>query len=133
VGTSGKIWDVTTDAQPLVLDEAKGSIWLFTASGKHIISGDSEALVRVWDSNTGALLRTMRGSGRVSSLAVDPQSNRIAAGSNDGSLRLWDSETGRQLLLLNFGQEITSLQFATDCGALAVGTADGLVRIHRVS
>jgi WD40 repeat protein len=56
------------------------------------------ALFRVWDLETGAELRIIRGRlGKVGALPVAPDGRRVVCGSLDGSLKVWDLETGAKL------------------------------------
>jgi WD40 repeat protein len=71
----------------------------FSADGKYLVSGHRDHTVRLWDAETGALLRTFEGQGdEVGSVAFSPDGQFIlSAGSrgttNDGVL-MWDARTG---------------------------------------
>src|SRR5204862_8140569 len=54
--------------------------------------------VRLWDANTGRVLRTMHGrTGPVFSVTFSPEGTRILAGGARGGVTVWDSQTGRQM------------------------------------
>jgi hypothetical protein len=54
--------------------------------------------VRLWDTRTGELLRTLQGhEGRVSSCAFSGDGARVVSAGHDGTVRLWDARTGELL------------------------------------
>lgn len=67
--------------------------------GRFLATGGLDRVVRLWDSQTGELLRTLRppsqdvgSEGRISALAFAPDGRHIAVA---GSLRYWDAAEGR--------------------------------------
>jgi WD40 repeat protein/serine/threonine protein kinase len=66
-------------------------------------SGSFETTVRLWDRETGGLLRStgsgyIRGSrDMISGVAWSPNGKWLASGSNDGKLRLWEAQSGQEL------------------------------------
>ena len=73
--------------------------WAFsvavTPDGSQIVSGSGDDTVKVWDLNTGALLRTLTGhTDRVLSVAVTRDGSQIVSGSFDKTLKVWDLNTG---------------------------------------
>ena len=67
---------------------------VFTPDSRHFLSGHDDGLVRAWDSETGGLASTFKGSSSaVWSLDVTPSDSAnclIAAGAKDGSIVVWD-------------------------------------------
>lgn len=61
--------------------------------GQWIVSASKDETLRVWDAETGALLRVLEGhTGEVNGCAVDPQGRWIVSASEDKTLRVWDVE-----------------------------------------
>jgi WD40 repeat protein len=73
----------------------------FTPDSRLFVTGHEDGLVRVWDSETGGLASTLKGStGPVWSVAVtagEPEDCRVAAGSKDGGIVVWNVASGEEL------------------------------------
>lgn len=68
--------------------------------GRFILSGSPDRTVRLWNFETGKLIRVFQGhTFTVSSVAFSPDSRFAVSGSEDHSVRLWDVETGRVRVL----------------------------------
>lgn len=95
--------------------------------GNTIISRHNEQVdktIRLWDIDTGKLLRTLSGhTRRISDMAFCPESKIIATGSFDESVRLWDADTGKLLHILSgptyFGN---SVAFSPDGRVIVSGS-----------
>jgi len=67
---------------------------LFDRTGKYIITGADDLLVKVWSSIDGRLLATFRGaSSEIMDIAVNFDNSLLAAGSIDRVLRVWCFQT----------------------------------------
>jgi WD40 repeat protein len=73
-----------------------------------VVSGSQDG-VRVWDLESGAELRVLRGhevpahsvpAAWVESVAVAPDGSRVVSGGSDGTVRVWDIESGAELMVL---------------------------------
>ena len=67
---------------------------LYDRTGKYIITGADDLLVKVWSSTDGRLLATFRGaSSEIMDIAVNFNNTLLAAGSLDRILRIWCFQT----------------------------------------
>jgi WD40 repeat protein len=94
-----------------------------------LYSGGHEQ-VRSWDIATGACRAVWPGhSGRIVSIAVSSDGERIASGSDDRSVRLWCSDGQCQALLDGAERAVVAVDFSSAGGLLAGGSEDGSVRL----
>ncbi|XP_042863346.1 bromodomain and WD repeat-containing protein 3-like isoform X2 [Penaeus japonicus] len=105
---------------------------LFDRTGKYIITGADDTLVKIWSTFDGRLMATLRGaSAEISDLAIDGENSLIAAGSCDKIIRVWSLQTLAPVAVLSSHTGmITALQFcpAPDSEGVLVSTGgDGCV------
>ena len=65
----------------------------FAPGGIIVASGSKDATIKLWDAQSGKLLKTLTGhTGRVESLAFSPDGRMLATGGGGGesSVRLWN-------------------------------------------
>lgn len=86
---------------------------LFDRTGKYIITGADDLLVKLWSAIDGRLLVTFRGaSSEITDIAVNLENTLLAAGSLDHILRVWDMQTASPIAVLNSHTGmITSVNF----------------------
>jgi hypothetical protein len=65
--------------------------------GRFIVSGSQDRTVKVWDAQSGALLRSLKGHTSVSAVAVSPDGRFIVSGSGDRTVKVWDAQSGALL------------------------------------
>ncbi len=135
-----RIWDSTT-GQPVGSPMAGNTdrVWnmTFNADGTRLFSAAQDGRIIAWDVETGELLTevaaTDRIRGRISSIAVNPDSKWLATAHADGLIRLWDPGTLASIGELT-GHEGGALSLAVHPGGdtLYSGGADGIVRQWQV-
>ncbi len=97
-------------------------------------SGESEA-IRLWDSASGDLIKTLPGHPeRVIGLSFSPDGRWLASSSTDGSVKIWDYRTDRLVHLFtnHVGNWARRVIFSADSRWLAVAPYDGSVSVWDV-
>uniref|UniRef100_A0A3B5LNK7 Pleckstrin homology domain interacting protein n=1 Tax=Xiphophorus couchianus TaxID=32473 RepID=A0A3B5LNK7_9TELE len=95
--------------------------------------GSDDCLVKIWGTDDGRLLATLRGhAAEISDMAVSYENTMIAAGSCDKTIRVWCLQTCAPLAVLEgHAASITSLQFSPLCSGskryLSSTGADGTI------
>ena len=111
----------------------RGSIWCHALSpdGRLLATGGLDGTVRLWDVETGRLVRALIGhNSYVSGLDWSPDGNTLAsAGTYDITVRLWDTRTGQPLRVLKgHPAEVTLVKWSPDGRTvLATGGISGAV------
>jgi len=66
----------------------------FSSDGTSLVSGSDDWTVKLWDVQTGGVVKTFGHTGIVWSVSISADCTRIASGSGDNTIHLWDIQTG---------------------------------------
>jgi len=104
---SVRMWDLRTSEHVLLGggNELLGDV-AFSPDGQVLaVRYFFKSLVRLWDSQTGALRHTLRHSGDVGVMAFSPDGRLLATSDSKANLLLWDPERGECLRTLSKGSD----------------------------
>ena len=107
----------TQQAQALADAGATGSVMSvrFTADGKYCLTGGRDRLVRLWNPQTGLLIKSYKGHGfEVNDAVASTDNSRIASGSADKHAYVWDVSTGNVLRKFRGHGAVNAVRFSKE-------------------
>ena len=122
------------DSKSEFLGHSKGVTAICLLADKRIlVSGGADQSVRVWDVNTGELVRSLNHhTGTINDIAWRPSENglpMVASGASDRTIRFWQPTIGRMVRYIRLDSPPQSLAWLPDGERIAAACADGFVRI----
>jgi len=91
------ILNAITGIQMAILSGHTHSVksFVFSPDGTSLISGSEDKTIKLWDMQTGGVVRTFQGhTGWVVSVSISADHTKIASASHDRTIRLWNIQTG---------------------------------------
>ena len=126
--------DFSTPATPVrVVDvggRGRGRALAFGGEGRRVVVGTDTGEVRVWEADSGRLVRSFEVGGAVRAVAVSE--THVAAGLASGLVVLWTLEGDAKLELRGHKGGVNSVAFAPKGEQLATAGADRVVRVWDV-
>ena len=85
------LWNPQNGKLVRIFDERPGKTFALAFCGDVMLaSGESDNMVRLWDSATGRQIATLSGhTGTISTMTYEPKSETLVTGSFDASVRFW--------------------------------------------
>ena len=94
----------------------------FSPDSRTFATGHDDCAVRIWDSETGGLLTSLKQSeSPIASVSFDPGGSRVAAGGADGGVHVWDWAAAAEIARLpSRSAPVACLRFAPRGDRLAI-------------
>ena len=83
----------------------------FSPGGGRVVTADTGGTVRIWDSDGGAQLQTMRAhEDWITAAAFSPDGESVLTSSRDGTARIWDADSATELQSLRRPAQTSSAE-----------------------
>ncbi len=138
-----QIWEIANSRKLMTLHHHTSWVWsVVFAPHPHdpeqqiLVSVSDDYQVKLWDLQTGSLLRTLLGHQRsVNALALSPDMRWIATGSQDATIRLWDLQQLDQppRILAGHSQRVWSVAFSPTGQMFASASEDHTVKLWNLA
>jgi WD40 repeat protein/serine/threonine protein kinase len=97
--------------------------------GTMALTGEYLHMARLWDVETGRIVRVLRGhTGTVNGVAFAPDA-RLAFTAGDTSVKVWNVETGQTGRVFNAPEGVRRMAFSTNCRLMATSHGKGGYRL----
>lgn len=129
-----RVWDTVAGPERPVFEATLGSgqtSITFHPRRPWIAAGDEVGVIRIWDIESGRVLRTIHsGHGMIRDIAFSPDGRSIASPAEGATTAIWDlSDASERVVLSGHTGEVITLAFHPDGTRLATGGADRLIKI----
>ena len=84
----------------------------FSSNGTSLVSGADDKTIRLWDVQTGGVIKSFHHDGRVSSVSVSADCSIVASGTENGAAHLWDVQTGESKCVIVQQNQVRHIIFA---------------------
>jgi angio-associated migratory cell protein len=102
----------------------------FNFDGSMALTGAYDGTIRIWNVNSGELLRVLEGPEDIEWAHWHSKGNAVIAGSKDGTIWMWLAHNGQCLQVFAGHEGIVSCGvFASEGKVIASGGEDGTVRV----
>jgi eukaryotic-like serine/threonine-protein kinase len=98
--------------------------------GRHLAGAMGDRTVRIWDLESGAVVKTLHGHvDLANNVAYSPDGRRLASISYDRTIRIWDIASGESRVLRGHRGSVEAVAWIDDGRRLVTASRDGTVRL----
>ena len=103
----------------------------FNRAGKHVFSGSSDRTVRVWDVQTGEMVKQIPTMSTVTCMDVNSMDTSFASGHKTGDIRIYSMSSLEKTAHIQnaHSSQITSINFTNDRSQIVTTSTDGVIKI----
>jgi WD40 repeat protein len=111
-----RIFDVKTGRREHILSGHMGAISsvAYSARGDRIVTGGTDATIRIWRVDGGAPIVLLGHQGSVKTAVFNDRGDRVVSTGDDGTVRVWDAMSGRSLVVLQQYEIATGADYSPD-------------------
>ncbi len=130
------LWDVRTQ-KPLHVFSGHTSMIYAISFDQHsdlMASGGADGVMRLWNVETGTLIKAAPGFYGVRSLAFSPDDSLLVIGEGNGGIRLWNVRTRSQIMALSgHTDSVTDIKFTMEGTRFISTSHDGTIRLWGIA
>ncbi len=102
--------------------------------GKILVTGSLEKAIKIRQFGSGQLVRSLRETYKILTVAFSPDGETFASGGSDGLARLWNLKTGKVLQeFAGHSDFVSAVSFSRDGKILLSGDGDGKIKLWQIA
>ncbi|MBD2494271.1 WD40 repeat domain-containing protein [Nostoc sp. FACHB-280] len=98
-----------------------------------LASGSDDKTIKLWNPNTGALLRTLTGhKEQIKSIVITPDAQTLISTSFDNTIKFWNTQTGEQIRTIGEKTGVRAMLLTPDGQTLISGSGDTTIKFRNL-
>jgi WD40 repeat protein len=106
----------------------------FSPEGSRVVSGSGDGTLKLWEAQSGRLIRTLEVHAAVAAVAFSLDGVRVLSGNWDNTVKLWDAATGELVRsFVGHSAYVHSVAFSPDGRHVVSGSSDKTLKLWEVA